>query len=154
MDEIFKIALTILGSVGTAGAIIFGLSNWLGKVWASRLIESNKAKVTADLEHLSRKRDIYAKVAVNLRVFISSNEINKTDRKELFLEAYDEAYLWASTEVVQELGNFIDLLTKDVANPGSISNSDKKLSYAKCLHAMRQDSGHNDLEQVYRVASF
>ena len=55
MEEIFKTSLAIIGSVGTAGAIIFGLSNWLGKVWADRLVESKKAKVTADLEHLSRK---------------------------------------------------------------------------------------------------
>ncbi len=80
--------------------------------------------------------------------------MNKTDRQELFLEAYDEAYLWASYAVVQELGNFIDLLTKDAENPGSVLNSDKKSSYAKCLHAMRQDSGHNDIKQCYRVASF
>ena len=107
-----QITLAILGSIGSAGITIFSLSGFLGKIWVNRIAESEKYKSSSDLEHLSRKRDIYAKLAVNMRVFISSNGMNKTDRKELFLEAYDEAYLWASHEVAEELGKFIDLLAR------------------------------------------
>ena len=50
--EVFKVSTAILGSVGGAAAIIFGLSTWLGKVWASRILEADRAKYTAQIEIL------------------------------------------------------------------------------------------------------
>lgn len=39
-------------SIGGGGAIVLGLSSWLGKVWADRLMESEKATHDRDLERL------------------------------------------------------------------------------------------------------
>jgi hypothetical protein len=38
--------------VGGAGAIIFGLANWLGKVWADRLMQRETAAHSRELEKL------------------------------------------------------------------------------------------------------
>jgi len=40
-SEIFEISGAILASVGGASVVIFGLSSFLAKVWASRILESD-----------------------------------------------------------------------------------------------------------------
>jgi hypothetical protein len=44
--------LKTLGAIGGIGAIVFGLSSWLGKIWADRLSTADRAKYSADLEEL------------------------------------------------------------------------------------------------------
>jgi hypothetical protein len=51
-EDTMKIAAAILTSLGGAGFIILGLSSWLGKVWANRLMESDRAKHALALEEL------------------------------------------------------------------------------------------------------
>jgi hypothetical protein len=48
--DILKIIIAIFGSIGGAGAIILGLSGWLGKVWADRFLEQEKAKYQKEIE--------------------------------------------------------------------------------------------------------
>jgi hypothetical protein len=61
-----KIVLGVIGSLGGGGAIVLGLSGWLGKVWAERLmekerhehakvLESDRAKYGKELEELKAK---------------------------------------------------------------------------------------------------
>ncbi len=52
MENILSIALTIIASVGVSGIIVFGLSSWLGKVWANRLMQQEKAVYAQELEKL------------------------------------------------------------------------------------------------------
>jgi hypothetical protein len=40
--EILKIALAVIASLGGGGAIVFGLSGFLGKLWADRALETQK----------------------------------------------------------------------------------------------------------------
>lgn len=51
----FQVVLTFIASVGGAGAIIIGVSNWLGGVLANRLLEKYKAEQAADLEELKNR---------------------------------------------------------------------------------------------------
>lgn len=58
VSEMWEIALIILGSIGSSGLIVLGLSSWLGKVWANRLMETERhnhevvlADLRAKLEH-------------------------------------------------------------------------------------------------------
>jgi hypothetical protein len=44
MREIFEIAGAILVSLGGAGVVLFGLSSWLGKIWAERIIKKDQLK--------------------------------------------------------------------------------------------------------------
>jgi len=59
--EVFSIAGATLGSVGGAALIIVALSTWLGKVWASRILEKDRLKYESELEQiknrLNSKRD-------------------------------------------------------------------------------------------------
>ena len=60
--------LEFLGAVGTAGAILFGLSSWLGKVWASRILAAEQAKYAQALHEATARYDHQleiAKAAIN-----------------------------------------------------------------------------------------
>lgn len=52
MNEILQISATILLSLGGAGAIILACSTWLGKVWANRIMEKEKAQYILELENI------------------------------------------------------------------------------------------------------
>ena len=48
----FQIVAVLITSFGGAGIIILGISNWSGKVWAKRLMESDRARHAEKLEQL------------------------------------------------------------------------------------------------------
>ena len=52
MVEIFQTAAAILLSSGVAGVVIVGLSSWLGKVWANRILEQDRRRYGEELERL------------------------------------------------------------------------------------------------------
>jgi hypothetical protein len=47
--------LTFLSSLGGAAAVAIGLSSWLGKVWAGRILAEDKAKFSEDFARLESK---------------------------------------------------------------------------------------------------
>lgn len=53
--DVFLVSGAILASAGGAAAIIFGLSSWLGKVWANRILEQDKLRYTSELETIKNK---------------------------------------------------------------------------------------------------
>jgi len=52
LENIYQIAFILLGSVGGAVIIIAAFSSWLGKVWANRILQSEKAKYTQELDKM------------------------------------------------------------------------------------------------------
>jgi hypothetical protein len=40
LQEVLAVASTVLLSLGGAGAIILGLSSWLGRVWAEKILQN------------------------------------------------------------------------------------------------------------------
>ena len=53
------IAFTILGSVGGSAVVIGSLSNWLGKVWANRILEQDKKKYQEEIELLKKQYEVH-----------------------------------------------------------------------------------------------
>lgn len=52
--DIIEIAAASIASIGGSGLLIFGLSSWLGKVWANRILENEKhehAKLNVEFTH-------------------------------------------------------------------------------------------------------
>lgn len=60
MQEIFELAGAIITSIGGSAVIMLGLSSWLGKVWANRILEDEKKKHVLEIEDFKSKlsRDI------------------------------------------------------------------------------------------------
>jgi hypothetical protein len=50
--NVFNVAAAIIASVGGAGVILLALAGWLGKVWAARILEEDRAKYQSELERL------------------------------------------------------------------------------------------------------
>ena len=57
-ETVFKFVTASVASIGAGGAIIFALSSWLGKVWASRILTNEKHKLESDLEQTKRELDV------------------------------------------------------------------------------------------------
>jgi hypothetical protein len=55
ISDAFTIAGAVIGSVGGAALIIGGLSTFLGKVWANRLLEQDKLRYTSELEQIKNQ---------------------------------------------------------------------------------------------------
>lgn len=48
--QIFELIGAVFASIGGAGAIIFALSSFFGKMWANKLLEKQKAEYQKDIE--------------------------------------------------------------------------------------------------------
>jgi hypothetical protein len=55
--DIWNIAVAVIAAVGGGGAIVLALSSWLGKVWADRILESDKAKYQKEFAELKTELD-------------------------------------------------------------------------------------------------
>lgn len=55
--DVWRVALAVLASLGGGGAIVVMLSSWLGKVWANRILEQDRAHYASELERLKTDLD-------------------------------------------------------------------------------------------------
>lgn len=63
-EDVFKIIVAGLGAVGGAAVIIFGLSSWLSKVWAARILQNEKAQLDQfSFEHQTKFSSLHQKRA-------------------------------------------------------------------------------------------
>lgn len=51
-DNVLFIVLTVVSSVSRGGMVVFGLSSWLGKVWANRILESDRRRYSEEIDRL------------------------------------------------------------------------------------------------------
>jgi hypothetical protein len=51
-NEIAVTSFSVLASVGIGSGIVLGLSRWLGKVWANRILEQDRDRYSRELESL------------------------------------------------------------------------------------------------------
>ena len=178
-----KTAAAVLASVGGAGAIILGLSSWFGKVWASRLMEADRAKHQQELsvirddlrrateaelkavqhsydtqmDDLLRRRQIYERLIVAMRVFLTSNHKATAEQKKEFLATYDLCHLWASDSVLISLGTLLDLIKQNTEKPESVDQTLLRKVYSQSIIDLRKNAGFADTvikANSFRVVSF
>ncbi|MBI3650850.1 MAG: hypothetical protein HY231_07345 [Acidobacteria bacterium] len=53
-EDIFKTVGAVVFSLGGGGAIVIAFSSYLGKIWADRILEADKAKYQSELEKVKR----------------------------------------------------------------------------------------------------
>ncbi len=56
-SNIFQIVFAGLATTALSGTIIFGLSNWLGKVWANRILEEERQAYRKEIEKYKQELD-------------------------------------------------------------------------------------------------
>jgi hypothetical protein len=82
----FYEAVAILASVGGAGVVLFGLSSWLGKVWASRIMEREKAELIKSID--TTKADLTRSIEREKAV-MAFHEEHRSDIQELSSQRLD-----------------------------------------------------------------
>lgn len=82
MTEVFDLIMKILLSLGGGGAIVFAFSSWLGKVWASRILEKEKKEHQLEISNYKSKLDL------------ELNRINSLNEKALYISKvqYDKEF--------------------------------------------------------------
>jgi hypothetical protein len=165
---VWQIAFAVITSLGGGGVIVFGLSSFLGKVWADRLALAERKVFEKDIESyrnelnklaeerrdaLIRKRDVYRDVVRTMRIHLAGSSPS-ADAKDAFLLAFDLAVLWASEDVAQSLVDFLNMNVVNSAKPGSITNEQFKDAYRNCVNSMRRDCGFPTTKVDYPVLTF
>jgi hypothetical protein len=85
-SSIYEIAFAVIGSVGGSGIIIFALSSWLGKVWASRLMQKEVSEHAEKLESL--KSELKKLEAEHIVKFTGLHE----KQAEIIAQLYNKLY--------------------------------------------------------------
>jgi len=152
--DLLSIAGSVFVALGGGAVLVFALAQWLGGIWAARIVEREKIIGVREQELLVRRRNVYGKLAVSMRVFLSASTHKDDDGRKSFLEAYDEAALWAPDEVMNAVGQLLDLIRLNTAERGSVSESTLQRSYAEAIAAMRRDCGFPSTTFEYRLVSF
>ena len=130
--EPFEIAQAVLLSLGGGGAIVFGLSSFLGKVWAQKILQSEKvehdkeiAKFRNELDHLAsvkalnyqQKIDLYKLVSnplVELVALLDKEDgltpelLHEFNRQRLHITA--QLALFAPQNVFESFNNMVDYI--------------------------------------------
>ncbi|KQY89141.1 hypothetical protein ASD35_16705 [Pelomonas sp. Root1444] len=89
-----------------------------------------------------------------MRVFLSASTQREDEQRMSFLEAYDEAALWAPDDVMNAVGELLDLIRKNSAERGSVRENTLQRAYAAAIAAMRRDCGFPSTTFEYRLVSF
>jgi len=136
IGNIFSIGAVIITSLGGGALIVFGMSNWLGKVWANRLMQNERAsheKSLAELqsglqkeaEHnnhlLKQKIELYKEVAEPVIKLITNAQQHGSLQPE-DLKIFDSNRLsttallamFAPQEVFSKYNNMIDYIYDSV----------------------------------------
>lgn len=74
--DVLEVTATLILAVGGGGAVVIGMSGYLGKIWANRLMATEKAKHDADLERL--RAELTAKNASELEGIRASVDLVKS----------------------------------------------------------------------------
>jgi hypothetical protein len=87
ISEIFSVAGAALLSLGGAGAVLLALSSWLGKVWASRILEREKAELSKSIE--ATKAELTRTIEREKAAMGAFHEEHKAEIQELSSQRLD-----------------------------------------------------------------
>src|SRR6266545_315513 len=114
----------LVGSVGGASILILGLSSWLGKVWASRILEKDRATyqamMTTTIEGHRDKVSLYQKAItplIDMMVDIRHGKdgglsLREYDRKRL--QILGELSIFAPRAVLDEYRTLVHTLIEGI----------------------------------------
>jgi hypothetical protein len=136
LKEALELSGVILGSLGGGAAIIFGFSSWLGKVWANRLMEKEKAEYAQALEslrsRLTQDTESY-KIKLKKSEFLFQKEFEAASEfvalKRSFLPTYshpDMDWYEACDEIANDFHKIESELGAYLSKHGAVLKSEVK----------------------------
>ncbi len=130
MSNIWQTAMAILGSIGGAGVIIIGVSSWLGKLWAERLMRKNEFEYLRSLELI--KQDFERKNYIHQTRFLKEFEIYGALTESCYNMISDSYSLFPN-----HLSEIADLKSPDDSKKKIVSDKFKKATTA-CGHLFQR----------------
>jgi len=97
-SDIANIALAILGSLGIGGGIVFGLSSFLGKVWADRL--------------MAKETHTHEKELADLRANLENKNQHYIEGLKADLNIYQEKHLRGFNDKIQTYRLMTDIISE------------------------------------------
>ena len=155
-QDLLNIALTVIGTIGGAGVIILGLSNWLGKVWANRLMQKETAAHSLALEKLRNELLLASeihKVKLKKSEVFFAKELEATSAFiAMFRSILPRNYMpdmdWhdACDNIAENFAKIEILLDKFLADNGAAIQDDVATIIVECLgiagtHKFELDEG-------------
>lgn len=178
-DVINELTNELLITLGLGGFIFVVIVGWIIWFFFNQKVNRIEKTFTSELEKsrateldlLYRRREVYSRLVKSMRVFLQKadpTETSSDEKKNEFLAAYDEMYIWAPDEVLESLGKLIDsqrewakrikkaksereqIPTKEVED---FQKTFREL-HSKCLEQIRHECGFDETDFEYRYISF
>ena len=176
IQNLAAIVASVIVAVGGGGAIVAGLSNWLGKVWAERFMEKEKARYQLELENikasldrdsdraaqaLREKLSLYKEAAtpiIELIMLVTLAQQNLGKVTLEFLREFEKKRLtttallglFAAMPVYEAYNALIDYLFDCLERKRPFEFPEFRILSQKLLSEMRKDVGVFSDELVYR----
>lgn len=177
IDEILKIATAIIVSLGGGALLIAVSANWLGGIWAKRMLQNERAKhsevlesVKKELDLLKQKelsrhfdklsiyKDVVHLVSELLReleaVTTSKQDVINPDIEHAFAlnrnKVYGYIVLVSSQDVMDRYNEMIDFFIPIIYEGQKGKWTEMRSKADSMLNAMRVDLGIQEGRVVYR----
>jgi len=170
MDQVIGVSFReLLAAFGGTTVVLTGLAIFVGHILSNRIAQREKAELDGKIETLkndvkalsedkfdalTRRRDVYSRLATSMRVFVEAVVPAGPKEKQEFLAAYDQGCVWGSEPVVESVGLFLDALTRLSQKHTDESMKQVKEAYALCILEMRRDVGFPDSKFQFRFITF
>ena len=132
-QDILKIIATAIASVGGAGAIVWALSSFFGKMWANKLLEKQKAEYQKDIEDYksalscelenvkaaNEKLTYISKVQYDLEISAIKDLTRESHSLRMICFSvipFNKSILNNSKEIILRNKNYFDKLVKNINN--------------------------------------
>jgi hypothetical protein len=87
VTDVFAVAAAVIASLGGGGLLIFAMSSWLGRVWATRIMEREKTALTISIEHA--RADLTRSIERERAELANFHEVHRSELQELSSERQD-----------------------------------------------------------------
>lgn len=119
--DVINVVTAVILSIGGGGAIVFGLSAWLGKVWANRLMDAERAKHSQELEKLR------SELRYNSEKNLADIKTELDIYKEKHLKGHSDkiAIYRLAVDIVSDLLGDLDLIAMQCTPEDALKRWDK-----------------------------
>lgn len=173
LSELAEIVVSVLLSLRGGGAIVLGLSNWLGKVWAERLMEREKSRYQKELEDfkaklgrdsdrtaqtLREKLTLYKEAIPPVVDLITRYQLDQTTMTPALMMEFEKQRIatsamlgmFAALPVFEAYNELIDDVFDCLEAKRGFQFSEFRVLGFKVLSEIRRDVGISGDELVYR----
>ena len=177
IEEIFKIAAAIIASLGGGALLIAASANWLGGIWAKKMLQNERAVHAENLESIKNELDLLKQKYVTRhhdklgiyreiihmvceilreveRVVLGKQSVIASDVEAMFSlnrhKAYGYITLVSNQEVMNRYNELIDYFIPIIYEGKSGYWEEMRGKADLMLNAMRLDLGIDEGEITYQ----